>query len=39
MGMYKWSFPDSSVGKESASHAGDPTFIPGLVVASGEGID
>ena len=31
-------FPDSSVGKESARNAGDPSSIPGLGKASGEGI-
>ena len=31
-------FPDSSVGKESACHAGDPGQIPGLGRAAGEGI-
>ena len=31
-------FPDSSVGKESASNAGDPGSIPGLGRSSGEGI-
>ena len=30
-------FPDSSVGKESAWHAGDPSSIPGLGRSSGEG--
>ena len=33
------SFPDSSVGKESACKAGDPTSIPGLGSSTGEGID
>ena len=32
------SFPDSSVGKESAYKAGDPGLIPGLGRSSGEGI-
>ena len=32
------SFPDSSVGKESACHAGDPGSIPGLGRPAGEGI-
>ena len=32
------SFPDSSVGKESASNAGDPSSIPGLGRSTGEGI-
>ena len=31
-------FPDSSVGKESACNAGDPSSIPGLGRAAGEGI-
>ena len=33
------SLPDSSVGKESACKAGDPTSIPGLGSSTGEGID
>ena len=33
------SFPDSSVGKESACNAGDPSLIPGLGRSSVEGID
>ena len=32
------SFPDSSVGKESACKAGDPTSIPGSGRSSGEGM-
>ena len=32
------SFPDSSVGKESACNAGDPGLIPGLGRSTGEGI-
>ena len=32
------SFPDSSVGKESACNAGDPRSIPGLGRSPGEGI-
>ena len=32
-------FPDSSVGKESACNAGDPSLIPGSVRLAGEGID
>ena len=32
------SFPDSSVGKESACNAGDPGSIPGLGRSTGEGI-
>ena len=31
-------FPDSSVGKESASNAGDPGSIPGSGRSPGEGI-
>ena len=34
----KMSFPDSSVGKESAYNAGDSGSIPGLGRSSGEGI-
>ena len=30
-------FPDSSVGKESACNARDPSLIPGLGRSSGEG--
>ena len=33
------SFPNSSVGKESAFHAGDPGPIPGSGRSAGEGID
>ena len=33
------SFPDSSVGKESTCHAGDPGLIPGLGKSPGEVID
>ena len=47
--LYHWStreacnhdyqgFPDSSVGKESACHAGDPSSIPGSGRSAGEGI-
>ena len=32
------AFPDSSVGKESTSNAGDPSLIPGLGRSPGEGI-
>ena len=32
------AFPDSSVGKESACNAGDPSSIPGLRRSTGEGI-
>ena len=31
-------FPDSSVGKESACSAGDPSLIPGSGRSTGEGI-
>ena len=31
-------FPDSSVGKEYACNAGDPSLIPGLGRFTGEGI-
>ena len=31
-------FPDSSVGKESACHSGDPGWIPGSRRATGKGI-
>ena len=37
----KWltlGFPDSSVGKESACNAGDPSLIPGSGSSPGEGI-
>ena len=33
-----WGFPDSSVGKEYACNAGDPSLIPGLGRSTGEGI-
>jgi len=33
-----WGFPHSSVGKESASNAGDPSSIPGSGRSDGEGI-
>ena len=33
-----WGFPDSSVGKESACNAGDPSSIPGSGRSTGEGI-
>ena len=32
------SFPDSSVGEESACNTGDPSLIPGLGRSAGEGI-
>ena len=34
----KTGFPDSSVGKESAWNAGDPSWIPGSGRSAGEGI-
>ena len=33
-----WGFPDSSVGKESACNAGDPSLIPGSGSSPGERI-
>ena len=37
--IYKsWGFPDSSVGKESACNAGDPSSIPRFGRSPGEGI-
>ena len=33
-----YGFPDSSVGKESACNAGDPSLIPGSGRSAGEGI-
>ena len=33
-----WRFPNSSVGKETACNAGDPSSIPGLGRSTGEGI-
>ena len=35
---YLLTFPDSSVGKESACSVGDPGLIPGLGRSNGEGI-
>ena len=35
---YNLGFPDSSVGKESACNAGDPSLIPGSGRSAGEGI-
>ena len=32
------SFPNSSVGKESAYNAGDPSLIPGSERSAGEGV-
>ena len=34
---YEMGFTDSSVGKESACNAGDPSLIPGLRRYPGEG--
>ena len=36
--LFKKGFPDSSVGKESACNAGDPSLIPGSGRSTGEGI-
>ena len=36
--MTLWGFPHSSVGKESAYNAGDPSSIPGSGRSPGEGI-
>ena len=33
-----WGFPDSSVAKESACNAGDPSSFPGSGRCAGEGI-
>ena len=38
LGAWVTSFPDSSVGEESARNAGDPSSIPGLGRSAGEGI-
>ena len=35
--LYSWSFPDSSVGKESACNAGNPGLIPRLGRSTWEG--
>ena len=37
-GIDSMGFPDCSVGKESASNAGNPSLIPGLGRSAGEGI-
>ena len=34
---HTWGFPGSSVGKESACHAGDPSSIPGSERSAGDG--
>ena len=36
--MIVLGFPDSSVGKEFACNAGDPSWIPGLGRSAGDGI-
>ena len=36
--MISKGFPDSSVGKDSACNAGDPSWIPGSGRFAGEGI-
>ena len=36
--IYSKGFPDSSVGKESACNAGDPSLIPGWGRSTGDGI-
>ena len=36
--IYSTGFPESSVGKESACNAGDPSSIPGLGRSTGDGI-
>ena len=36
--LRKGGIPDSSVGKESACNAGDPSLIPGSGRSAGEGI-
>ena len=36
--LVTFSFPDSSVGEESACNTGDPSLIPGLGRSAGEGI-
>ena len=36
--IFYHSFPDSSVGKESACNAGDPGSIPGLGISTGKEI-
>ena len=36
--MINEGFPESSVGKESACNAGDPSSIPGLGRSPGEGM-
>ena len=38
MFCFPWGFLHSSVGKESACNAGDPSWIPGLGWSTGEGI-
>ena len=36
--IFVYCFPDSSVGKESACNAGNPSWIPGSGRSAGEGI-
>ena len=36
--MLRLGFPDSSVGKESACNAGEPSSVPGSKRSAGEGI-
>ena len=36
--LQEMGYPDSSVGKESACNAGDPSSIPGSGSSAGEGI-
>ena len=36
--MFIVGFPDSSVGKESACNAGDPSLVPGSGTSTAEGI-
>ena len=38
LASFRWSFPDSSAGKESTCNAGDPGSIPGSGRSAGEGI-
>ena len=39
LASFRWSFPDSSAGKESTCNAGDPGSIPGSGRFTGEGIN
>ena len=38
MSKHVLGFPDSSVGKQTACNAGDPSWIPGLGKSTEEGI-